>query len=274
MVVEQVGLWGVGLHSGKPCGLTLSGRAGPFTFWCDGVGYTRDQLWVKRTDYGVCLAGRDGFRLDLVEHLFAACAGQGVQDGLEVQVFGPEIPLLDGAAAELGRAIAALGIPASAPTLQVAASGELEVGRSRYRFEPGVAVDLEVEVEFLPFGVERAHWNGEMKAFLSELAVARTFGYRRQQAELRSLGRALAVNPRAVIVLESDGSVLPPGEPPKECELARHKLLDLIGDLYLYGGPPLGRIFASHPGHTNNHRAAKQALAAGLLATRVRDSGH
>jgi UDP-3-O-[3-hydroxymyristoyl] N-acetylglucosamine deacetylase len=268
-VVEEVGFWGVGLHSGKPCGATLARRAGPFTLSRGGLAHTRDQLWVKRTDYGVSLEGKGGFHLDLVEHLFAACAALWVQNGLEVQVFGPEIPLLDGAAGDWGRAVAALGIQASGPGLRVAHAGELIVGRSRYHFEPALGVNLEVEVEFAPFGVERASWNGQIAEFFGELAGARTFGYRRQQAELHALGRALAVNPRAVIVLESDGNLLPPGEPPKRCELARHKLLDLLGDLYLYGGPPLGRIFASRPGHTNNHRVVREALVVGLLEPRI-----
>ena len=46
-----------------------------------------------------------------------------------------------------------------------------------------------------------------------------------------------------------------PGEP------ARHKLLDLLGDLYLHGGPPLGRVRVTRPGHASNARALRRALS-------------
>jgi UDP-3-O-[3-hydroxymyristoyl] N-acetylglucosamine deacetylase len=51
-------------------------------------------------------------------------------------------------------------------------------------------------------------------------------------------------------------------------EIARHKLLDLIGDLTLYGGPPLGRIVARRPGHTATHRIVRRALDCGILVRR------
>ena len=124
-------------------------------------------------------------------------------------------------------------------------------------------------VEFAPLGPESAHWEGTRAAFLGEIAAARTFGFRSQAADLRARGRAAFVNPRSVIVLEDDGHVLPPGLPPRPGELGRHKLLDLLGDLYLYGGPPRGRIDATRPGHRNNHLALREALASGLLETRL-----
>jgi UDP-3-O-[3-hydroxymyristoyl] N-acetylglucosamine deacetylase len=46
-----------------------------------------------------------------------------------------------------------------------------------------------------------------------------------------------------------------------------HKILDLIGDLYLYGGPPLGRIIALRPGHRATHDVVLRALALGILRT-------
>ena len=50
--------------------------------------------------------------------------------------------------------------------------------------------------------------------------------------------------------------------------IARHKLLDLIGDLALYGGPPEGRIRAARPGHAATHHIVRNALFVGLLSRR------
>jgi UDP-3-O-[3-hydroxymyristoyl] N-acetylglucosamine deacetylase len=60
--------------------------------------------------------------------------------------------------------------------------------------------------------------------------------------------------------------VLSAGAPFLADEPARHKLLDLVGDLYLYGGPPRGRVRATRPGHGATHEAMRRALAEGLVA--------
>jgi UDP-3-O-[3-hydroxymyristoyl] N-acetylglucosamine deacetylase len=69
-----------------------------------------------------------------------------------------------------------------------------------------------------------------------------------------------------VLIFELDGSVASPGRPAADRELARHKLLDLLGDAYLLGGPPIGSISALRPGHAANQRALREALASGLVA--------
>ena len=267
-MIDQIGFWGMGLHSGQPCSVTLTREPGPVTLSRGGRRYTRDELWVEFAHYGVRVGGEGGFRLDLVEHLFGACAGLGLQHDLSIVASGEEIPLLDGGAGDFGRALMALSIPPRPPRLTVVRTGELVVEESRYVFAPAAAPSVEVEVAFAPFGVQSAAWDGTAASFLAEIADARTFGYRHQATELRALGRAHSVNPRAVIVLESDGRVMPPGQAPQGPELARHKLLDLLGDLYLYGGPPRGSIRAYCPGHQRNHRALCEGLAAGLLEWR------
>jgi UDP-3-O-[3-hydroxymyristoyl] N-acetylglucosamine deacetylase len=67
------------------------------------------------------------------------------------------------------------------------------------------------------------------------------------------------------MVLDADGRVMPPGDPARPGELARHKLLDLVGDLYLAGGPPLGRVSARFPGHGATRHALLAALAEGII---------
>jgi UDP-3-O-[3-hydroxymyristoyl] N-acetylglucosamine deacetylase len=266
--VDRISFHGRGLHTGEPCAVTLVRTPGPVCFASNGEQVSREQLEVVRAQYGVRVRGPKGRPdIDLVEHLFAAFAGLAIQHGVTVHVQGPEIPLLDGSAYELAMALRALGAPRSAPRLRVVQAGEVLAGESRYSFEPGNAVEITVEVHYdvARLGRQRASWDGGSERFLAELARARTFGFRRQYAELRALGRAKRVDPRSVMVLEADGSVAPPGAPPGEAELARHKLLDLLGDLYFFGGPPLGKLVARRPGHRANHQAARQALEYGLL---------
>jgi len=266
--MDRIAFHGYGLHTGKRCAVTLIRAPGPVCFIVAGEEISREQMQVQRAEYGVRVTALGGrLDVDLVEHLFAAFAGLGVQGGIMVQVEGPEIPLLDGGSREFGAALCALGAPRAAPRLRVVQAGEVVAGESRYSFEPADGTQISVEIDFDcdTIGVQRANWDGSPTRFLSEIAPARTFGFRLQYESLAALGRARRVDPRAVMVIEPDGSITPPGAPPGELEFARHKLLDLLGDLYLFGGPPLGRVTARRPGHRANHQAIAQALEYGLL---------
>lgn len=263
--MDQIVFHGVGLHSGERCAVALRRRTGQLAFLQGNSRASLEELNVVRADRGVQVRSDSGLQVDLVEHLLGAMAGLSIRRNLEIELRGPEVPLLDGGALELSRALDALELPHDAPTLQVAQAGDIHVDGARYAFEPGDAVEIEVDVDFRAVGRESARWRGDTNEFLSEIAPARTFGFSDEAEQLRNAGRAAHVDPYAVIVLEPDGSVAPPSEPPKPDELARHKLLDLLGDLYLFGGPPLGRLRASLPGHARNQRAMRQALEYGLL---------
>ncbi len=267
--MEKIILHGAGLHSGAPCSVALRRGFGEVRFVNRAGDATCAELEVVRADHGVQVrAPAIQLELDLVEHLLGALAGLSVRRGIAIEVDGPEVPLLDGGARELALALAALSPPRSPPKLRVAQAGDVHVGASRYTFEPAEDVCIEVQVEFDGIGPERASWDGSPERFLAEIAPARTFGFRRDAAGLRARGRAAHVDPRAVIVLEDDGSVAPPAEPRGDGELARHKLLDLLGDCFLFGGPARGRLVAFRPGHAATQRAIRQALEYGLL---VRD---
>jgi UDP-3-O-acyl-N-acetylglucosamine deacetylase len=69
-----------------------------------------------------------------------------------------------------------------------------------------------------------------------------------------------------VVVLTPDGA-LSAGRPFEPDEPARHKLLDLVGDLYLYGGPPVGHVRAVRPGHAANALAMRRARDEGIVVS-------
>jgi UDP-3-O-[3-hydroxymyristoyl] N-acetylglucosamine deacetylase len=207
----------------------------------------------------------DDGEVELVEHLFAALGGLGIQHGVAVAVTGPEIPLLDGGARAFCDAIALLELTRSPSPLRVTRSTRYEIEGARYELDPGPATCIDVDVEFGQRGVEHARWDGTPDQFANEIAPARTFGFASELGDLRARGRAVHVDADSVIALDDDGRGMPPHRPPDDGELARHKLLDLVGDLYLYGGPPRGRISAVRPGHRANHAMVARALADGAL---------
>ncbi len=264
--METVSLHGPALHCGRNCGVTLLRRPGPVCFAQGGVVVARQELEVTRSDQGVCVAAGH-VEIDLVEHLFAALGGLSVYRGVELRIHGREIPLLDGGAADLARALQVLGLPTTPPELKVSRAGRIEIDESVYEFEPGTGREVEVTIDFRSqlgnYGLQEARWDGSPRDFAHRIAPARTFGFNEDRARLEAAGRAQYVNLRSVIVFDSGRQL---GDSPAEFdELARHKLLDLIGDLYLFGGPPIGSVKAHRPGHSRSHRALKKALQTGLL---------
>jgi UDP-3-O-[3-hydroxymyristoyl] N-acetylglucosamine deacetylase len=267
-MLRELALFGRGLHSGALCGVRLRPEPGTLRFEVGGDVTPLARCRVARSDQGVQLELESGARVDLVEHLLAALGGLGLRDGLVVSVLGPELPLLDGAALAWARALRELELPPCPPRLEVVRPFELSLGASHFSFEPAPSASLEVEVEFdnLAIGKQHARWDGSAERFEQEIAPARTFGFERDAEALLRAGRARFVDRRAVIVLDAAGSTAPGTPPPTPGEFARHKLLDLIGDLYLFGGPPRGHVRALRPGHSATHAAVQEALRLGGLS--------
>jgi UDP-3-O-[3-hydroxymyristoyl] N-acetylglucosamine deacetylase len=263
-VASSVVLRGTALHRGGPAEVRLRGAPGPLRIAQRGAEARLDELRPVRTDRGVTVATEDErIRVDLIEHLLAAVGGLGVAGDLVVEV-GDELPLLDGGALRFAEALTGLG-RRGRPRLRVAREAEIEHGRSRYRFAPGPSPCVRVEIDFpAPVGRRSAAWDGDPADFVARIAPARTFGWMHELAELRAAGRAAAVDLESVIVF-GEGAPVGRGRPPDPDEPARHKLLDLIGDLALHGGPPLGLVDAFAPGHTATHAVAKRALSLGVL---------
>jgi UDP-3-O-[3-hydroxymyristoyl] N-acetylglucosamine deacetylase len=279
-VPSPIRLEGFALHAGTVTAVTLAPHEGPITLARHDKRAALASLRVTRTDFGVAVTDDRGLEIDLVEHLLAALGGLGVRRGVMAVVEGPELPILDGGARVFAEAIARLEIPESVPELVVARRGRLAFDESSYAFAPGDTVELQVEAIFdhPAIGTQHAHWDGDRGSFRDQIAPARTFGFVSQTAELARRGRAgLATRPAArsgdesLAALREAVLIFDESAPPfrvGENEIARHKLLDLIGDLTLYGGPPLGRITARRPGHTATHRIVRRALDCGILSRR------
>ena len=267
-MLTEVALFGRGLHTGACCGVRLRRSSGEVAFEREGVTTRLAECRVVRADHGVQLELSQGSRVDLVEHLLAALGGLGIREGLTVSVSGPELPLLDGGGLVWARALGALALAPRAPRLEVVRALDVSVGAARYSFRPATSSSLEVEIDFAnpAIGAQSARWDGSADAFVQQIASARTFGFVRDGAALRRAGRASFVDPRSVLVLDDVGATPPLTPPPRPGEFARHKLLDLIGDLYLFGGPPRGHVHAQRPGHAATRLALCEALRLGGLS--------
>jgi UDP-3-O-acyl N-acetylglucosamine deacetylase len=262
---------GRGIHSGKECALALSpapadhgvrffragtrGAAKP-------IAASIDRVSAKALSRQTVLCAPDDptVTVETVEHVLAALHGMGV-DNVRVEMTGPEPPILDGSAAEVARAIARAGvspIPGSQarfftidrPVIFTPDGAD----RVEYSAWPSEFLTITYFLEYdHPFiGSQAATFRLEPEVFLAEIAPARTFCLREEIAALLDGGLAKGGQIDNVIVIGDDGpmntSLRWDNEP------ARHKLLDLAGDLYLLGSRVRGHIVSWRGGHRTHHQ--------------------
>lgn len=200
---------------------------------------------VRDTRRGVTLG--DGVTVATVEHLLSAAAGLGI-DNLRVDLEGPELPALDGSAAGFVRALEEAGIAEQEVPARVIELGEVVVvlgeARAVTRRAEGFRVTYTVD---LPPPLGRQVASAEIpSAYRTAIAPARTWGFIEEAPALLRQGLARGAGPENVLVIGPDGYLNPPRFPD---EPARHKILDLLGDLALLGGRPRGHVDVTRGGH-------------------------
>ncbi len=266
-VAKRVSCAGIGLHSGKPAALTLS-PAPPDA----GVTFVR-------MDLGIAIAARNEFvadttlstnlalgnaRVHTVEHVMAALHGMGI-DNCRVEVDGPEIPILDGSAAPFVCLVQEAGVQVQRKGrrfLVVEQPIEIRDGDKLARLEPADAFAVEFTADFdHPLITNQAfRVTVTDRAFEREVARARTFCFRKDIERMQAAGLAKGGSLANAIVVD-EFSILNPEGLRFPDEFARHKVLDAIGDLALFGMPVLGALLAVKSGHALNQQLVRKVLA-------------
>ncbi len=191
-------------------------------------------------------------RVRTVEHLLAALAGLGV-DNAQVEVDGPEVPLLDGSAAPWVEQIERVGVVSQASHSRLVLGPEQPVAvQAADAFvvalpAPTCRLTYGIDFELEAIGSQWYSWDLNCSTFGTEIAPARTFGLAHQLEQLRSQGLIRGGSLDNALVCGSQGWLNPPlrfsNEP------VRHKLLDLIGDLSLLGFFPHAHVLAYKASH-------------------------
>ena len=276
---SQATVSGVGVHSGLPVNLTIgpaSVDAG-LIFVRTGlpsgdreIGATAQS--VIATEFATVLGDKDGPLVSTVEHVLAALRGMGV-DNATIEVDGPEAPIMDGSAAAFVTAIEQAGIVSqSAPRrfIQVIKPVQVAMGDSFGELRPYASgFRAEVEIDFTNPVIGRQKYALELSAegFRREVSRARTFGCMNDVARLWSAGFALGASFENTVVFDDERLLNVEGLRYAD-ECARHKVLDVIGDLALAGLPMLGAYRSVRGGHKMNH-AVLTALMADRTTWRV-----
>lgn len=200
-----------------------------------------------------------------VEHVMSSLAGLGITDAT-VELRGPEVPIDDGSARGLTEAIIRAGtrdLPAAAEPLVVREPTmvKFEKDSASITVEPSRSGRLELSytLDYTAMGgpaPSTFEWSWDPVSYARDVAPARTFCLDREAAAMRSAGLFSWVTSHEMLVLDGAGTPIEntlrfPDEP------ARHKLLDLLGDLSLAGVPIVGRFTAVRSGHALNVAVAR-----------------
>ncbi|HVR75235.1 MAG TPA: UDP-3-O-acyl-N-acetylglucosamine deacetylase [Planctomycetota bacterium] len=272
---SPVTLGGVGLHTGKEVRLELS-PAEPDS----GVVFVRTDLpgepRVEATTENLAssprrtMLSKAGAEVHTTEHLLAALFGAGVQN-LTVRMDGPEVPGLDGSALPFYEAVLASGIAPQGVRarevhlrhpLAVTERGSSIVAISR---EDGLSVGYTLDYSGLRrgngssgLGTQYLEIEITEETFARDIAPARTFVLEEEVRQLQAEGLGKGASTRNTLVLGKDGII--DNELRFHDEFVRHKILDLLGDLFLMGRRPHGRLIATKSGHALNVRLARLIL--------------
>ncbi|MDV4143841.1 MULTISPECIES: UDP-3-O-acyl-N-acetylglucosamine deacetylase [Shimia] len=271
-VKSPIRFTGKGLHSGETVRMTIHPASADYGIWFRRTDIALgDALIAARWDVAeqtpLCTRIRNeaGVSVSTIEHVMAALAGTGVNNAL-IEIDGPEVPILDGSAADFVHAILKIGImkqSANVRVIEVLAPVSVTRGDATATLVPAdeMQIDFHIAFDDAAIGVQQKSLVLANGSFVRELCDSRTFCRKADVDTMHANGLALGGTLENAVVVDGD-AVLSPGGLRHEDEAVRHKMLDALGDLALAGAPILGRYTGIRAGH-----ALTNALLRELFAT-------
>lgn len=264
-LANPVQFQGIGLHSGAPVHMRLlpapSGTGIVFrrtdldNFAVEATGRN-----VAKVSYATSLM-KNSVLISTTEHLLSAACGAGV-DNLIVELDNLELPILDGSALPFVEGFAQAGLVPQRRRRQYLKILKPIVVKDQDKLlsiEPSDKFEISYEIDFpTPIGHQVFSIDLTTSAYNTQIAPARTFGFKEDEAKLRDMGLIRGVSDSSAIIL--DRTRVLNGPLRFSDEFVRHKILDLIGDLALAGHRMLGHVTARRAGH-----AMHTALVSRLL---------
>ncbi|OYU54289.1 MAG: UDP-3-O-[3-hydroxymyristoyl] N-acetylglucosamine deacetylase [Chitinophagaceae bacterium BSSC1] len=288
---SSISISGTGLHTGVLVDMTLKPANPGFGIQFQRIDMPNQPIikadcdLVTDTSRGTTLQVGDA-KVSTVEHVLAALVGMGV-DNVLIELNGPEIPIMDGSSMPFIELIEETGV-----LEQEAAKAWYSIGENIYHYDeekrvemvalPAMDYQITTLIDFNSpvLGTQHAGLK-TIREFKSEIAPCRTFCFLHELEALldhdlikggdinnaivvvdkpvtdAEMTRLAKVFKREKIEVKSEGylnnlELRFPNEP------ARHKLLDVVGDLALIGYPIKARIIANRPGHSTNVDFAKK----------------
>jgi UDP-3-O-[3-hydroxymyristoyl] N-acetylglucosamine deacetylase len=261
---------GVGIHSGKLVNMTLIPAESDH-----GVVFKRldaggrqvhaHSAFVNEVVLSTGLESQ-GVKVSTIEHLMSAFSALGV-DNVLVELDSFEIPIMDGSSAPFVFLVQSAGIKEQdAPKrfIVIKNTVRVESGESWAQVSPhnGFKVTLEIDFEHkkIKESGQKLTIDFAEQSYLKEISRARTFGYERDVEELQADGLALGASFDNAIAL-SDDAILNEDGMRYHNEFVKHKILDIVGDLFLLGGNMIGHYEGYKTGHMLNDQLLSAILS-------------
>jgi len=269
-IAKPATLTGRGLFSGIP--VTLTFRPAPENH---GIVFVRTDLHhaqvpalvanvIKRDRRTTIRCGEAS--VDTTEHCMSAVAGLNI-DNLIIELDAIEVPGMDGSAMPFLSALAGAGLTAQDAERKRVKITEPVIVRQGDAMvmampsdEPGMQVVYDLDYTQTPaVGRQLRAFDLRNGDFEHEIAPARTFVLEHEAKALKAAGIGTHLSENEVLVIGGNGPLGTnrfrfPDEP------VRHKIVDLVGDLYLLGAPIQGRIIAFKSGHALNHTLVRAII--------------
>jgi len=267
-IARQVSLSGIGIHTGKKARIIFK----PATI-DSGVTFIRTDIAASpriKADVGSLASvpkfnrrssiGNNQAQVQTVEHLMSCLSSLGI-DNIDIEIDNLEVPGLDGSALNFLQALEEAGAAWQEKEKYIFAVTEpisVQEGPSSITILPAkdfsIAYTLDydhplLEAQFLELIINPEN-------FRTQLAAARTFCLQSEAKELQDQGLGLGANYDNTLVVGPKGVIK--NKVRFKDEFVRHKILDLIGDLYLAGCPIRGKVIALKSGHALNLKIAQK----------------
>jgi len=268
-IEKEVSLKGIGLHTA--CKVTAKFKpAEPDS----GINFIRTDI-ASRPKIRACLenllpqsrsprrtsVGKEGVEVHTIEHFLAALSGLGI-DNITVELDNNELPGMDGSGIDFSEALTKAG-----PTEQDKQRHYYTLKETIFVEENNTSIMALPSQDFkISYTVSYSHpllkaqfkeiAFGDPELFKAEIAPARTFCLEEEVTELQQQGMGLGADYNNTLVLGKNGVIK--NKLRYEDEFIRHKILDLVGDLYLLGQPIKAHIIALKSGHPLNLKLLKR----------------
>ena len=267
-ILKTVSCAGIGLHTGINCHLTIRPALAN-----SGIFFVRQDLpkkvKIKAQIDNVIDAtlattlGRDGVKVSTVEHLMAAFAGLGI-DNAEVELDGPEVPIMDGSSEPFNVLLKKAGVQTQDKVKKfviIKRPVTVTDGDRQATLLPSNDFKISYTIDFRHPLISNQYYliqisNGN---FEREICRARTFGFLKDYEILKARGFARGGSLENAVVID-DNKVINDGGLRFSNEFVRHKILDSIGDLWLIGAQVIGHFIGYKSGHTLNHKLIHKLL--------------
>jgi len=213
--------------------------------------------------------GDDEISIATIEHLLSALAGIGITDAIiaiESQHPHCEIPIFDGSAIRFAKELTAVGTRTLDSTIEpitLRKPIEIKDHDASITIEPADSPSYSYTLDYTqnnhnqppPIPSSTVTWSGNHGDYVHRIALARTFCLEHEADAMHSAGLFTHLSTKDMLVIGDHGPIDNAYRIKDEC--ARHKLLDLIGDLSLVGRPLCAKVSAIRSGHALTHQAAR-----------------